>query len=92
MAFSCNPRRALRGAMKLTERRRGRARRADGQEGASLLRSPLPDLGMGQSSEDEADAWAADDDEVRLRSEEPHAATANRVPSAAPASRVRRVR
>jgi hypothetical protein len=57
-----------RGALEmLKERRRGGGSRGASthrvHDGASLLRSPVPDLGLGHSSEDEAEGWA-DDEEV----------------------------
>ena len=54
--------------MMLTERRRGGRGGASthrvAPDSASLLRSPVPDLGLGHSSEEEAEAWA-EENEVR---------------------------
>ena len=89
--------------MMLTERRRaGRSastHRVAASDNASLLRSPVPDLGLGHSSEEEAEAWAEENEvrglrccafgvNPRLRSRRaPSAACLTRVP---PAAAVRR--
>ena len=54
----------------LKERRRGGGSRGASthrvHDGPSLLRSPVPDLGLGHSSEDEAEAWGDDEEVSRM--------------------------